>query len=150
VAQLPYRARINPATVPFNDSASYRANNCLAVDGTNGIDVYANSFAASAERVDPTEKFQQVPPSPPSARSKKQFKNVILDTAPFTDVTLPPVLQPSGTPVNGSFNGGAFFLQKDGKTGVLALVRTSARNIRMYLLIEPAYRAHSAATISTL
>ncbi|KAJ7240586.1 hypothetical protein C8J57DRAFT_1371544 [Mycena rebaudengoi] len=118
---LPYRARINPATVPFNDSASYRANNCLAVDGTNGIDVYANSFAASAERVDPTEKFQQVPPSPPSARSKKQFKNVILDTAPFTDVTLPPVLQPSGTPVNGSFNGGAFFLQKDGKTGVLAL-----------------------------
>ncbi|KAJ7167423.1 hypothetical protein C8R43DRAFT_985248 [Mycena crocata] len=111
---LPYRSRINPATVPFNSSATYRANNCVAVDGTNGVDLRADSLAPSA-----AAKFQQAPPSPPSSR--KQMLNVIMDTVPFSDVVLPPGLQPAAPALNGSFGVGTFYMQKDGKTGVLAL-----------------------------
>ncbi|KAJ7754455.1 hypothetical protein B0H16DRAFT_1316217 [Mycena metata] len=110
---LPYRSRINPATVPFNSSATYRANNCVAVDGTNGVDLHSASLGSST-----AAKFQQAPyPSP----SKKQKVNVMMDTAPLSDIALPPVLQPTAPALNGSFGGGAFFMQKDGKTGVLAL-----------------------------
>ncbi|KAJ6580011.1 hypothetical protein DFH09DRAFT_1260401 [Mycena vulgaris] len=110
---LPYRSRINPATVPFNSSATYRANNCVAVDGTNGVDLSASSLATSA-----AAKFQQ---APPSFSSKKHLVNVIMDTAPLSDVVLPPLLQPSTPALNGSFGVGTFYMQKDGKTGVLAL-----------------------------
>ncbi|KAJ7913878.1 hypothetical protein B0H13DRAFT_2003844 [Mycena leptocephala] len=110
---LPYRSRINPATVPFNNSATYRANNCLAVDGTNGVDLHAAALAPS-----PAGKFQQAPISP---SSKKQKVNVILDTAPLSDVVLPPTLQPTAPALNGSFGSGTFYMQKDGITGVLAL-----------------------------
>ncbi|KAJ7126237.1 hypothetical protein C8R44DRAFT_781419 [Mycena epipterygia] len=110
---LPYRSRINPATVPFNSSATYRVNNCVAVDGTNGVDLHASSLVPS-----PAVQFQQ---SPPLVPSKKQLVNVIMDTAPLSDIVLPPVLEPSVPALNGSFGSGAFFLQKDGKTGVLAL-----------------------------
>ncbi|KAJ6630012.1 hypothetical protein B0H10DRAFT_1939260 [Mycena sp. CBHHK59/15] len=61
------------------------------------------------------DKFRQAP----------HRVNAILDTAPFSDLALPPGLQPSAPTLNGSFGGGAFYLQKDGKTGVLAL-RSSA------------------------
>ncbi|KAJ7242900.1 hypothetical protein C8J57DRAFT_1084010 [Mycena rebaudengoi] len=99
--RLPYRARIGAETVPFNSSASYRANNCVPVDGTNGIDVYADSFVASASRISPEEKFQQVPAiSPSSQKSSRTSRKQRL---------------------NGSFLGGAFFMQADGKTGVFAL-----------------------------
>ncbi|KAJ6459724.1 hypothetical protein C8R47DRAFT_1243393 [Mycena vitilis] len=110
---LPYRSRINPATVPFNSSATYRANNCVAVDGTNGVDLHASSLAPSA-----AAKFQQAPPSPSSGKHRV---NVIMDTAPLSDVTLPPGLQPTAPGLNGSFGVGTFYMQKDGKTGVLAL-----------------------------
>ncbi|KAJ6595571.1 hypothetical protein DFH09DRAFT_1135002 [Mycena vulgaris] len=113
---LPYRSRINPATVPFNSSATYRANNCVAVDGTNGVDLSASSLAPSA-----AAKFQQTPPSFSSKNFKKQLVNVIMDTAPLSDVVLPPLLQPSAPALNGSFGVGTFYMQKDGKTGVLAL-----------------------------
>lgn len=45
----------------------------------------------------------------------------MLDTTPLSDVVLPPALQPTAAPVDGSFGVGTFYLQKDGKTGVLAL-----------------------------
>ncbi|KAJ7691599.1 hypothetical protein B0H17DRAFT_1286019 [Mycena rosella] len=112
---LPYRARINPTTVAFNSSASYRANNCVAVAGTNGVDINVSSLAPS-----PAAKFQQAPPQPASS-SRKHLLNVIMDTAPWSDVVLPPVLQPSAPALNGSFGAGAFYMQKDGITGVLAL-----------------------------
>lgn len=47
--------------------------------------------------------------------------NVILDTAPLSDVTLPPTLLPKLSPLGGSRNSAQFYLAKDGKTGVLAL-----------------------------
>jgi len=46
---------------------------------------------------------------------------VMIDSAPLSDIALPPVLQPTAPPVNGSFGIGTFYMQKDGKTGVLAL-----------------------------
>ncbi|KAJ7485636.1 hypothetical protein FB451DRAFT_1027378 [Mycena latifolia] len=110
---LPYRSRINPVTVPFNSSATYRANNCVAVDGTNGVDINVSSLVPS-----PAGKFQQ---TPSASASTKHLVNVIMDTAPLSDVTLPPVLQPSAPLLNGSFGGGAFYMQKDGITGVFAL-----------------------------
>ncbi|KAJ7104453.1 hypothetical protein B0H15DRAFT_810083 [Mycena belliarum] len=110
---LPYRSRINPATVPFNNSTTYRANNCVAVDGTNGVDINTEALVSSA-----AGRFQQTPPVPVT---KKQRLNVIMDAAPLSDVDLPPVLQPTAPVLNGSFGSGAFFMQKDGKTGVLAL-----------------------------
>ncbi|KAJ7314970.1 hypothetical protein DFH08DRAFT_894316 [Mycena albidolilacea] len=112
VITLPYRSRINPVTVPFNSSATYRANNCVAVDGTNGVDLHASGLAPSA-----AAKFQQAPASP----SKKHLLNVMLDTTPLSDVVLPPGLQPTAPALNGSFPAGTFYLQKDGKTGILAL-----------------------------
>ncbi|KAJ6612739.1 hypothetical protein B0H10DRAFT_2051737 [Mycena sp. CBHHK59/15] len=111
---LPYRSRINPTTAAFNSSATYRANNCVAVDGTNGVDVYATSLVSES----PVGKFQQAPPSP---SPQKGLMNVIMDTAPLSDIVLPPVLQPTGPAINGSFGVGTFYMQKDGKTGVLAL-----------------------------
>lgn len=47
--------------------------------------------------------------------------NVILDTAPLSDVTLPPALLPKLSPLGGSKNSAQFYLAKDGRTGVLAL-----------------------------
>ncbi|KAJ7784767.1 hypothetical protein B0H16DRAFT_1402826 [Mycena metata] len=113
---LPYRSRINPTTVPFKSSATYRANNCVPVDGTNGVDLNAVSLAASLGP-SPAAKFQQAPV--PSSRKHKM--NVMMDTVPVSDISLPPGLQPSAPALNASFGGGAFFMQKDGKTGVLVL-----------------------------
>ena len=93
--KLPYRARMSGATVAFTDTASWRANNCVAVDGTNGIDLYATSSTPSSlGNLNPFSKFQQQPPVPPQV-ARKQPLNVILDTAPPSDVVLPPILQPS-------------------------------------------------------
>ena len=119
--KLPYRARIGGATVAFTDTASWRANNCVAVDGTNGIDIYATSSTPSSlGNLNPFSKLQQQPPVPPQV-ARKQPLNVILDTAPPSDVVLPPVLQPSLPAVNGSRSVSQFYMLKDGKTGVMAL-----------------------------
>jgi hypothetical protein len=116
--QLPYRSKINPATVPFNSSATYRANNCVAVAGTNGVDLRASAPPPSV-----AAKFQHAPPFSPS---KKHLLNVMLNSAPRSNIALPSSLVPTAPALNGSFGVGTFYLQKDGITGVLALV--SCRN----------------------
>jgi hypothetical protein len=112
--QLPYRSKINPATVPFNSSATYRANNCVAVAGTNGVDLRASAPPPSV-----AAKFQHAPPFSPS---KKHLLNVMLNSAPRSNIALPSSLVPTAPALNGSFGVGTFYLQKDGITGVLALV----------------------------
>ncbi|KAJ6583683.1 hypothetical protein B0H10DRAFT_2339210 [Mycena sp. CBHHK59/15] len=125
---IPYRSRINPDTVSINSSATYRANNCVAVDGTNGVDLHTLSVGSST-----ADKFRQAPvPS-----SSKHRVNAILDTAPLSDLALPPGLQPSAPTLNGSFGGGAFYLQKDGKTGVLALTNNGGGFICVGDIIGP-------------
>lgn len=117
---MPYRSRIGASTIPFTDTASYRANNCVAVDGTNGIDIYAPSTPGFAPAVAPAAQFQQQPEISVETARKHPI-NVLLDDTPLTNVVLPPGLQPSLTPVTGSRSVAQFYLQKDGKTGVLAL-----------------------------
>ncbi|KAF7316315.1 Peptidase S41 family protein ustP [Mycena indigotica] len=122
VITLPYRSRIGSSTKAFTDSASYRANNCRAVSGTNGVDIHDTTVAPST-----ADKFKQIP-APVAPAGKKHLMNVVLDTAPFTDITLPGGLQPTAPALNGSFGIGTFYLQKDGKTGVLALGSFSGAN----------------------
>jgi hypothetical protein len=120
IKKLPYRSRLGPTAVPFNDTNSYRANNCVALTGTNGQDLYASS----TDQIDPSDKpiakFQQQPPISPDV-ARKHPVNVMLDTSPVSDVVLPPELQPGLSPVSGSRNAAQFYMLKDGKTGVLAL-----------------------------
>ncbi|KAF8649153.1 hypothetical protein AX16_005951 [Volvariella volvacea WC 439] len=117
---LPYRSRIGSAAKSFTDAASWRANNCVAVAGTNGVDVYDPSASRLVPAVSPVQIYQQQPIiTNPSSR--KQPVNVLLDDAPLTNVVLPPTLQPSLSPVAGSRNAAQFYLRDDGKTGVLAL-----------------------------
>jgi hypothetical protein len=132
--KLPYRARIGAATVAFTDTASWRAKNCVAVSGTNGVDLYATSSAPSSSgNLNPFSKFQQQPPVPPQV-ARKQPLNVILDTAPPSDVVLPPVLQPSLPAVNGSRSVSQFYMLNDGKTGVMALGSFADSNFNTFLL----------------
>ncbi|KAJ3895302.1 hypothetical protein GG344DRAFT_39083 [Lentinula edodes] len=116
--QLPYRARINPDTVKFTDSASYRANNCLAILGTNGVDL--NETGDSAAPLSETVmRFQQQPPI--SKTFTKERVNVMLDTIPLSDVALPPSLIPSVPVVSGGFGSGQFYMLPDNITGIFAL-----------------------------
>ena len=112
----------------FNDTASFRAKNCVARAVTNGVDYYASSSSSptvtkrDASRVNPANKFRQAPiPSTTSAtRGRQEPMNVMLDTAPLSDAILPPDLQPT-EPLDGSSGDAQFFMLDDGKTGVLAL-----------------------------
>ncbi|KAJ3512815.1 hypothetical protein NLJ89_g3306 [Agrocybe chaxingu] len=132
VVALPYRSRINPATVPFTDTASWRANNCVAIDGTNGVDAYASSsFKSSSSTLKPLAKFQQQPPIP---ATRRQPLNVILDTSPLSNVVLPPGLQPALPPVNGSRSVAQFYMLDDQKTGVVALGSFSDSNFNAFLI----------------
>jgi len=120
--QLPYRSRLSPAAINFTDTASWRANNCVAVNTTNGADVYpsTSSSPTTPSPNSPLTKFQQQP-STLEQVARKQLLNVILDTAPLSNVVLPPPLQPTLPLVNGSRSVSQFYMLKDGKTGVLAL-----------------------------
>lgn len=116
--QIPYRSRFMGAH-NFTDTASFLANNCRAVPGTNGFDINDLSTASIDPTEKPVAKFQQQPTlSPSDARS--HHVDVLLDSLPLTDVVLPPTLTP-GNPVNGSRGVAQFFMLDDGKTGALAL-----------------------------
>ncbi|KAF4616286.1 hypothetical protein D9613_008331 [Agrocybe pediades] len=128
---LPYRSRIGTATVPFTDTASWRANNCVAVPGTNGVDLNAPSTADTVHS--PLMKFQQQPPVLPQV-ARKQPLDVILDTSPQSDVVLPPTLVPSLPAINGSRSVSQFYMLKDGKTGVMALGSFSDSDFNTFLL----------------
>ncbi|KAM5541660.1 hypothetical protein V8D89_004641 [Ganoderma adspersum] len=124
---IPYHSKVIKGA-RFTDVASFRANNCVARSYTNGVDYYASSSSSStatkrdATRVNPANKFRQAPM--PSAAAtpggRQEPMNVMLDTAPLSDATLPPDLQPTG-PLDGSSGDAQFFMLDDGKTGVLAL-----------------------------
>ncbi|KIY68655.1 hypothetical protein CYLTODRAFT_489574 [Cylindrobasidium torrendii FP15055 ss-10] len=115
--EVPYYSRIG-AISNFTDAASYRAGNCVAVDGTNGVDYYDGSD----DSVAPLMKAVQAD-IPPTRKEYKRM-NVILDTTKSVDVTLPPSRQPSD-PISG-FGVGQFYLLPDNTTGVFAFGSFSA------------------------
>ncbi len=108
--------------MPWTDSTSFRENNCVAIDGTNGVDINAPD-TSNAKRDTATlstvSKFRQQPKIS-SADARKHALNVMLDVTPLQDISLPPALTPGGV-VSGSLGVSEFHLLNDGKTGVLAL-----------------------------
>jgi hypothetical protein len=102
--------------VPFTDGPSFRAGNCVAKPGTNGVAVPAPGLVPTAETQAPPPGGRFAPSISPSDR--RRAINVAVNDAPISDIALPPVLAP--TPVAGS-GAMQFFELADGKTGVLAL-----------------------------
>ncbi|KJA21567.1 hypothetical protein HYPSUDRAFT_55453 [Hypholoma sublateritium FD-334 SS-4] len=133
IVVLPYRARIGAATVPFTDTASWRANNCVAIDGTNGEDIFDTSSPSANSPNLPLVKFKQQPDIP-VAMERKHPVNVMMDTSPPSDIVLPPTLTPALPILSGSQNVTQFFMLKDGKTGVMALGSFSDTNFNNFLL----------------
>ncbi|KAI0628556.1 hypothetical protein C8Q77DRAFT_1067837 [Trametes polyzona] len=123
---LPYRSRISSSAVKWTDAKSFHQNNCVAIDGTNGEDLYADGSSEKRRAVfeNPANKFRQAPIPDPSV-ARKHHLNVILDSAPQQNVVLPPELVPKD-PLAGSSGVAQFHLLDDGMTGVLALGSFSA------------------------
>lgn len=94
--------------MPFTNGASYKANNCVAVDGTNGVDVYATTNSIP-------QKLRKR-----ALRSPGEFISKSFDVAPSSDIALPPPNVPGGA-LNESLGVAGFFMLSDRKTGALAL-----------------------------
>ncbi|KAF5393296.1 hypothetical protein D9757_000663 [Collybiopsis confluens] len=130
IITLPYRSRFGSASKNFTDSASYRANNCLATNETNGLDMYAQTSLAlqqAAEKPLPIATFQQQPPVP-RKEARKHAMNVLVDALPLTNIALPEVLHPLTPALNESYSVAQFYMLKDNTTGILALGSFSAAN----------------------
>ncbi|KAJ4483317.1 hypothetical protein J3R30DRAFT_3285060 [Lentinula aciculospora] len=134
IVTLPYRSRFGRASKNFTDSASYRANNCLATNETNGVDMYAVSPSIrqqTSEKPLPIAYFQQQPPIS-RKEARRHPVNVLVDALPLSDIDLPEVMQPSEPALNESYNVAQFYMLNDNATGVLALGSFSAANFSAF------------------
>ncbi|KAF5371732.1 hypothetical protein D9758_003447 [Tetrapyrgos nigripes] len=115
---LPYRARIEPTTTPFTDTASWRAGNCLVQDESSDL-----THPSSPTTTQVVKKFRQQPPAVPVSVNVKsqELINVMLDTTPLSDILLPEGLAPPRVLRPGNFRSSGFFMLDDNITGVLAL-----------------------------
>lgn len=130
--KIPYRSRFSSASINFTDLVSYRANNCVAQNTTNGYDLYgAGALSTFESDVSPVARFQQQPYIT-RHDARKQPVNVILDASPLSDIELPRELQPSLTPLNESYSVAQFYMLNDTLTGVLALGSFSAPNFTAF------------------
>jgi hypothetical protein len=131
--QLPYRSRFGSASKNFSDTASYRANNCVATKRTNGIDLYGDSAGIQAyQQSPPPIAYFQQQPSLNHEDTRKQPINVMLDGLPLIDIDLPEHLQPSMPALNQSYSVAQFYMLNDNITGVLALGSFSAKNFTAF------------------
>ncbi|KDR75803.1 hypothetical protein GALMADRAFT_248517 [Galerina marginata CBS 339.88] len=125
--EIPFRSRFGTASKDFTDLESYRANNCVATNRTNGIDLYEGGVSVQAyQQTPPPIAFFQQQPSINPEESRKQM-NVILDGVPLTNIDLPEHLQPSMPALNQSYSVAQFYMLNDNITGVLALGSFSAK-----------------------
>ncbi|KAF8808555.1 hypothetical protein BYT27DRAFT_7188751, partial [Phlegmacium glaucopus] len=122
---LPYRSRFGATSVNFTELLGVLIT---ALRGTNGSSPTTSSSNA------PFMKFQQQPSIPAQVGGRKPSLNVVLDTAPPSDVVLPPPLQPALPTLNGSRSVSQFYLLNDGKTGVMALGSFSDSDFHAFLL----------------
>jgi hypothetical protein len=134
-SQLPYRSRFGSQSKNFTDAASYRANNCLATNYTNGFDIYgpsaSSSLSSSEPNLRPITYAQQQPLLTPSD-VRRHPVNVLLDATPLTDIDLPETMQPSNPALNQSYSVAQFYILDDNTTGVLALGSFSAPNFTAF------------------
>ncbi|KAL1690516.1 hypothetical protein GGG16DRAFT_125621 [Schizophyllum commune] len=115
---IPYRSRVGSSTASFTDGASYFSGNCLAQSDTNGVDYYADLAPSAA-----TKKKQTGP---------KHMINAIVDEVRAVDAVLPEELQPTGSPLDGSYSVAQYYML-DGETGVMALGSFSAGSYDQFL-----------------
>lgn len=127
---LPYRSRFSAGAVNFTDSASYRANNCVATNHTNGRDAYESGLASEQDATAPYARVQQQPALP--VRDRRHGMSVIMDGAPYADLALPVTMRPSTPALNESYSVAQFFMLDDSQTGVLALGSFSAPNFTAF------------------
>ncbi|KAF9263255.1 hypothetical protein L218DRAFT_902191 [Marasmius fiardii PR-910] len=135
VVTLPYRSRLGSVAKKFTDLPTYRARNCIATPGTNGVDLYSPIESSSIRDVEPKPitAFQQQPPVTVED-SRRNPMNVILDGAPLTNVELPETLKPLGSPLNSSYSVAQFYTLNDiyEGIGVLVLGSFSTRNFTLF------------------
>ncbi|KIY53947.1 hypothetical protein FISHEDRAFT_32250 [Fistulina hepatica ATCC 64428] len=129
--RLPYRSRFGSASKNFTDAESYRSNNCVATNITNGIDLYAGKRVPSLDFFAAGTYFQQQP-AISILEARRHPMNVILDGTALSDIDLPETLQPGLAPLNESYSVAEFFMLNDSITGVLALGSFSAKNFSMF------------------
>ncbi|KAF8806425.1 hypothetical protein BYT27DRAFT_7233838 [Phlegmacium glaucopus] len=132
VFSLPYRSRFGSASKIFTDAASYRANNCIATNKTNGVDVYSDVTSSQYQWTPPPIAHFQQQPSVNPEDIRKQAMNVLLDGMPLSDIELPEELQPKIPALNQSYSVAQFYLLNDNITGVLALGSFSAKNFTAF------------------
>nr|GAT56785.1 predicted protein [Mycena chlorophos] len=123
---IPYRSRFGSSAKNFTDSESYRANNCVARDATNGLNLYETPSSAHARlAVPPIAAFEHQPAI--NLVDRKRPINVLVDATPLWDVELPEEMLPAPIPLNQSYSVAQFYvLDNDNTTGVLALGSFSA------------------------
>ncbi|KAJ3847185.1 hypothetical protein EV368DRAFT_51615 [Lentinula lateritia] len=134
IVTLPYRSRFGRGSKNFTDSTSYRANNCIANNGTNGVDVYAVTRSTTQEHSEdplPIGYFQQQPPIP-RKEARRHPMNVLVDALPLSNIDLPEIMQPSKPALNESYSVAQFYMLDDNVTGVLALGSFSAANFSAF------------------
>ncbi|KAI3618701.1 hypothetical protein WG66_016461 [Moniliophthora roreri] len=135
IVTLPYRSRLRSTAKNFTDSASFRANNCVAGNTTNGQDLYhpSPSMLRVDEQEPPVAAFQQQPRLKP-IEARRHHLNVMLDASPKSDLELPEHLQPVLPALNESYNVAQFYLLggHNNQTGVLALGSFSTANITLF------------------
>lgn len=111
--------------------STFWANNCLATESTNGVDLYARPNVVVVEA---SERQQQPFFNPSSVaqvatRWRKHHKNELVDTALARNIALPPEMTP-GKPMEGSEGVAQFFMLNasavESPTGVLMLGSFSA------------------------
>lgn len=119
IITVPYRSRFGSSSIPFTDSKSLWANNCVARSDTNGASYYGPSIQEAGDE-SPRPRFQE--PVTPIVNGRRVPVSVIVEDGPTMDADLPTRLQPS-LPlalVNGT-GAMKFYLLDDNVTGVLAL-----------------------------
>ncbi|TFY58144.1 hypothetical protein EVJ58_g6598 [Rhodofomes roseus] len=124
---LPYRSRLSSSVEPWTNASTFWANNCLATNSTNGVNLYAkpNVVVDSGER--PQQPF--IDPALVRARLRKHHKNELFDASMAQNIELPAEMTPS-SPLNGSSGVAQFYMLNasvtDAPTGVLMLGSFSA------------------------
>lgn len=128
---MPYRSRFGSGSKNFTDLASYRENNCVATNTTNGQNLYDIAVNDYADNPGSVAYYQQQP-SVSIKDARQHALNVIMDGTPLSDINLPEQLEPTLPPLNESYSVAQFYMLDDERTGVLALGSFSAKNFTSF------------------
>ena len=113
----------------FTDAASYRANNCVGTNRTNGIDLYGGKVGIQTyQQAPPPIAYFQQQPSVDYEDIRKQPINVILDGLHSQILIFQNIYNPTCL----RYSVAQFYILNDDITGVLALGSFSAKNFTAF------------------